>query len=120
VVGTSLGEQILRGQGPEFADLVESLGESLTIRDRQGEVLYANRAALRSLGFETLEDLRLHGLNAVMADHVVHDEHGHPVSMDDIPSVRLLRGEPDPPPLLIHSVNHLTGEARWQLMPRAR
>jgi len=116
VVGTSLGEQILRGQGPEFADLVESLGESLTIRDREGEVLYANRAALRSLGFETLEDLRRHGLDAVMADHVVHDEHGHPVSMDDIPSVRLLRGEPDPPPLLIHSVNQMTGEARWQLL----
>ncbi len=116
MAGISLGEQILRGQGPEFADLVESLGESLTIRDREGEVLYANRAALRSLGFETLEDLRRHGLDAVMADHVVHDEHGNAVSMGDIPSVRLLRGELDPPPLLIHSVNQLTGEARWQLL----
>jgi PAS domain S-box-containing protein len=116
VVGISLGEQILRGQGPEFADLVESLGEALTVRDRDGEVVYANRAALRSLGFETLEALQRHGLEAVMADHVVHDEHGREVSMDDIPGVRLLRGEPDPPPLLIHSVNQLTGEAGWQLL----
>jgi PAS domain S-box-containing protein len=116
VVGTSLGEQILSGQGPEFADLLESLGESLTIRDPEGEVVYANRAALRSLGFETLEDLRRHGLQAVMADYVVHDEHGRGVSMDDIPSVRLLRGEPNPPPLLINSVNHETGESRWELL----
>ena len=116
MVGTSLGEQILSGQGPEFADLLESLGESLTIRDHDGEVVYANRAALRSLGFETLEDLRRHGLDAVMADYVVHDEHGRAVSMDDIPSVRLLRGEPDPPPLLINSVNQLTGEAHWELL----
>jgi PAS domain S-box-containing protein len=116
VVGTSLGEQILSGQGPEFADLLESLGESLTIRDPNGEVVYANRAALRSLGFETLEDLRRHGLEAVMADYVVHDEHGRSVSMDDIPSVRLLRGEQNPPPLLINSVNHMTGEARWELL----
>ncbi len=114
MIGTSLGEQILSGQGPEFAELLESLGESLTIRDRVGEVVYANRAALRSLGFETLDDLRRHGLDGVMADYVVHDEHGNEVSMDDIPSVRLLRGEPDPPPLLIHSVNRLTGEARWE------
>jgi PAS domain S-box-containing protein len=116
VVGTSLGEQILSGQGPEFADLLESLGESLTIRDPEGEVVYANRAALRSLGFETLEDLRRHGLAAVMADYVVHDEHGRGVSMDDIPSVRLLRGEPNPPPLLINSVNQQTGESRWELL----
>jgi PAS domain S-box-containing protein len=116
VVGTSLGEQILSGQGPEFADLLESLGESLTIRDPDGEVVYANRAALRSLGFETFEDLRRHGLQAVMADYVVHDEHGRGVSMDDIPSVRLLRGEPNPPPLLINSVNHETGESRWELL----
>ena len=116
MVGISLGERILSGQGPEFADLLESLGESLTIRDRDGEVVYANRAALRSLGFETLEDLRRHGLDAVMADHVVHDQHGRAVSMEDIPSVRLLRGESNPPPLLIHSVNQLTGDARWELL----
>jgi PAS domain S-box-containing protein len=114
VAGTSLEEQLLSGQGPEFADLLESLGEALTVRDRDGQVLYANRAALRSLGFETLEDLRRHGLDAVMADYVVHDEHGRELAMDDIPSVRLLRGEADPPPLLIHSVNQLTGEARWE------
>src|SRR5665213_2118234 len=116
MVGISLGERILSGHGPEFADLLESLGESLTIRDRHGEVVYANRAALRSLGFETLEDLRRHGLEAVMADYVVHDQHGRAVSMEDIPSVRLLRGESNPPPLLIHSVNQLTGDARWKLL----
>lgn len=114
VTGTSLGERILSGQGPEFADLLESLPEALTVRDREGKVVYANRAALRSLGFETLEELRRHGLEAVMADYMVKDEHGNDVSMDDIPSVRLLRGEPHPPPLLIHSVNQLTGEARWE------
>jgi PAS domain S-box-containing protein len=115
VTGISLGERIRSGQGPEFAELLESLGEAITVRDPGGQVVYANRAALRSLGFETLEDLRRHGLNAIMDDHVVHDEHGRPVSMDDIPGVRLLRGE-QPEPMLIHTVNQHTGEARWQLL----
>jgi PAS domain S-box-containing protein len=115
VTGTSLGERISGGQGPEFAELLESLGEAITVRDRGGDVLYANRAALRSLGFETLEDLRRHGLEAIMDEHVVHDEHGRPVSMDDIPGVRLLRGE-QPEPMLIHTVNQRSGEARWELL----
>jgi PAS domain S-box-containing protein len=115
VAGTSLGERITSGQGPEFAELLESLGESVTVRDHSGELLYANRAALRSLGFETLEDLRRHGLDAIMDEHVVHDEYGKLVSMADIPGVRLLRGE-HPEPMLIHTVNQRTGEARWELL----
>jgi PAS domain S-box-containing protein len=115
VAGTSLGERITSGQGPEFAELLESLGESVTVRDHSGELLYANRAALRSLGFDTLEDLQRQGLDAIMDEHVVHDEHGHVVSMDDIPGVRLLRGE-QPDPMLIHTVNQRTGEARWELL----
>lgn len=115
MTGTSLAERISSGQGPEFAELLESLGESVTVRDRSGELLYANRAALLSLGFETLDALRRHGLDAIMDEHVVHDEHGRPVSMDDIPGVRLLRGE-QPEPMLIHTVNKRTGEARWELL----
>ena len=39
-----------------------------------------------------------------MADYVVAGESGRPVTMDDIPSVRLLRGE-DPEPLLMRTVH---------------
>jgi PAS domain S-box-containing protein len=113
-----LGERILRGRGPEFEELLETLGEAITIRDRNDVPIYANRAALELLGFSSLAELQGHGLRAVMDDYIVHDEDGNPVTMSDIPSVRLLRGE-TPEPLLLHSVNRQTGTARWELLKTA-
>ncbi len=80
--------------------------------------MYANRAAIEHLGFETLEELLQHPLDSIMADYIVHDEHGRPLEMSDVPSVRLLRGEPAEP-LLMHTVNRRTGQSRWELLKTA-
>ena len=80
--------------------------------------MYANRAAIEHLGFDSLEELQRHSLDSIMADYIVHDEHGRPLSMSDVPSVRLLRGE-QAQPLLMRTVNRLTGQARWQLLKTA-
>jgi serine phosphatase RsbU (regulator of sigma subunit) len=50
-----------------------------------------------------------------MADYVVWGEDGREVTMDEIPSVRLLRGEPAEP-LLIRTVNRQTGAQQWNLL----
>jgi PAS domain S-box-containing protein len=115
VVGTSLGERLVSGQGPEFADLLESLDDAITVRDLSGELVYANRVARRALGLSSVDDLRRRPLDAVVSDHLLHDERGEIVTLDDFPSAKLLRGEPADP-LLIHSVNQLTGDARWELL----
>jgi serine phosphatase RsbU (regulator of sigma subunit) len=53
-----------------------------------------------------------------MAAYIVHDEHGRPLEMSDVPSVKLLRGEPAEP-LLMHTVNRRTGQSRWELLKTA-
>lgn len=53
-----------------------------------------------------------------MADYRVFAQDGRPVSMDDIPSVRILRGEPAEP-LLIQTVHRRTGQRRWELLKSA-
>jgi PAS domain S-box-containing protein len=113
-----LGERILSGRGPEFADLLETLGEAITIRDLNDRLVYANRAALRHLGFETVEEVQQKGLHSIMADYIVTDEHGAPVTMTNIPSVRLISGKAAEP-LLIHTVDRQTGEVRWDLLKTA-
>lgn len=115
MVGTSLGERLVSGQGPEFADLLESLDDAITVRDLSGELVYANRAARTALGLSSVDELRRRPLAAVVSGHLLHDERGEIVTLDDFPSAKLLRGEPADP-LLIHSVNPLTGEARWELL----
>jgi serine phosphatase RsbU (regulator of sigma subunit) len=53
-----------------------------------------------------------------MSDYRVWAEDGSAVTMDDIPSVRILRGE-SAEPLLIRTIHGSTGEQHWNLLKAA-
>jgi serine phosphatase RsbU (regulator of sigma subunit) len=53
-----------------------------------------------------------------MDEYIVHDEHGRPLTMSDVPSVRLLEGK-EAESLLLHTVHRKTGEARWERLKTA-
>jgi serine phosphatase RsbU (regulator of sigma subunit) len=90
----------------------------VTIRGRDDRLIYANQAALDRLGFASVEDLRDADPRALMGDYETRGENGQNIAMDDLPSVRLLRGE-RPEPLLLRSVNRATGEESWALLKTA-
>ncbi len=108
----------LRGSERRFEAIVGSLGDPVTIRDRAHRFVYANPAAVAHLGFETWEQLRDTSPSSIMSDYLVWGEDGREISMDDIPSVRILRGE-RAEPLLIRTVNRITGKLRWNLLKAA-
>lgn len=108
----------LHGSERRFDAIVGSLSDAVTIRDRHHRFVYANSAALAYLGFETWEDLQATAPAEIMADYLVWTEDGNEVTMDDIPSVQILRGEP-PRPLLIRTVHRQTGEQHWNLLKAA-
>lgn len=107
-----------RGREPGFGQILDSLAEAVTIRDSHDHILYANRAAVDSMGFASLEEMQRHPPQSILEDYVVHDEHGRRVTMDTIPSVRLLAGEPAEP-LVIRTIHRSTGELRWELLKSA-
>jgi PAS domain S-box-containing protein len=98
-----------------FGQLFEVLAESVTVRDLSGELVFANRAALRSMGFGSLEELRARGTAAIMADYVVEDERGRSLTHAELPSNRVIRGE-HVRPELIRAVHIATGEVSWSLL----
>jgi PAS domain S-box-containing protein len=108
----------LRGSERRFDAIVGSLSDPVTIRDRWHRFLYANQAALSHLGFASLEELQATAPALIMSDYLVWGEDGREIVMQDIPSVRILRGEPAEP-LLIRTVNRLTGVQRWNLLKAA-
>ncbi|HST56191.1 MAG TPA: SpoIIE family protein phosphatase [Solirubrobacteraceae bacterium] len=110
--------EALRGSEQRFDAIVGSLTDPVTIRDREHRFLYANRAALEHLGFESWEELRETAPASIMSDYIVRDADGREIAMDDIPSVRILRGEPAEP-LLIRTVNRASGVQRWNLLKAA-
>jgi PAS domain S-box-containing protein len=108
----------LAGSERRFEAIVGSLSDPVTIRDRSDRIVYANRAALVHLGFDSLEELRSTPPAEIMAGYLVLAEDGTEVPMEAIPSVRLLRGE-SPEPLLIQTIERRTGRSRWNVLKAA-
>lgn len=98
-----------------FDAVVEGLAEAITIRDRNGRIVYANPAAVSYLGFASAEELYATAPDQIMAGYTLLDEHDAEIAMDRIPSVKLLAGEPSEP-LLVHSINRANGAERWSLL----
>jgi PAS domain S-box-containing protein len=104
-----------RARQPSFAEILDSLAEAVTIRDAHHHIVYANRAALDRMGFGSLEDIQRQLPQSILEDYLVHDEQGREVTMDAIPSVRLLAGEPADP-LVLRTIRRSTGALRWDLL----
>jgi PAS domain S-box-containing protein len=108
-------EAQLRGRDPGFGEILDALAEAVTIRDSHHHILYANRAAVRQMGFTSLADMQRTSPQAIFSDYLVHDEHGDELTMDQIPSVRLLAGQAAEP-LVLRTIHRTTGELRWELL----
>jgi PAS domain S-box-containing protein len=105
----------LRGEGPGMAQILDSLAEAVTIRDRHHHIIYANNAAVRQMGFDSLEEMQRRPLQSIFDDYIVQDEDGQPLQMSDVPSVRLLGGE-GAESLIMRTIHRVTGEIRWNLL----
>jgi PAS domain S-box-containing protein len=111
-------ERTLAGSEQRLRTIVDSLAEAITIRGRDDRIIYANRAALDRLNLDTVEELAAADPRALMAPYLTVAEDGREIGMDDLPSVRVLRGE-DPPPLTLRSLDARTGEETWVLLKAA-
>jgi PAS domain S-box-containing protein len=115
VADQDLSKRLARGDAALFTEVVEQLAEAVTVRSAEGEIVYANRAALAHLGFESMDELKIRSSQSIMDDYLVEDEHGQPLTMDDVPSVRLMSGRAATP-LLMRTVHRVTGDVRWDLL----
>ncbi len=108
-------ESGLRESEQRFTGIVDALAEAVTIRDLDDRIVYANRAALESMGFDSIVEMSQAPPTSIMDAYIVTGEDGRELDMDDIPSVRLLRGE-EPGPLLMRTVDRASGAENWRLL----
>ena len=109
-------ERAIRDQ--RLAVILDVLAEAVTIRAPNNHLVYANQAALDRLGFDTVAELRAADPHELMGPYETTDEHGREIRMEDLPSVKLLRGE-EPEPLLMRSVHRANGAESWVLLKAA-
>ncbi len=105
----------LRGSEQRLDVVVNALAEAVTIRGLDNHLIYANRAALERLGFDSIEALRSADPRELMDPYGTWAEDGTPLRMEDLPSVHALGGE-DPEPLTMRVINRSTGEEQWVVL----
>jgi PAS domain S-box-containing protein len=98
--------------------ILSNLSEAVTVTDRRRRMVYANQAAADLLGHATAEELMAQPLEAIAARWDSTLEDGRPLTLEDIPSWRIINGLPAEP-LLTRIVHRETGELRWRLVKAA-
>jgi serine phosphatase RsbU (regulator of sigma subunit) len=113
----SLGERLEQELGGSRAliGVLDALADAVTIRAPDDRLIYANQAALERLGLDSVEELRSADPRGLMGGWITTGEDGGPIAMDDLPSVRLLRGA-RPDPLTLRTVHRESGEERWVVL----
>jgi len=101
--------------GGQLATVLDGLAEAVTVSDAEGRTVYANHAAARLLRLSTSEQTGGASGAELMDRYDVYDEHGAPVSLEQLPGSRVRAGEPNPGPMLVRNVVKATGEERWLL-----
>jgi PAS domain S-box-containing protein len=105
----------LHGSERRLLTIVDALADAVTIRGLDNRIIYANQAALDRLGFESAEELREADPRALMGPYETSDESGREIRMEDLPSVRVLRGE-EAEPLMMRFLDRTTGGEQWALL----
>jgi PAS domain S-box-containing protein len=102
----------------QLRDMLGSLSEAVTVTDAKRRMRYANQAAADLLGCATPEELLAQPLGTIFAQWESTHEDGRPMVAEDVPSYKIVNGQPAEP-LLTRIVNRETGEQRWRLVKAA-
>ena len=107
-------EEDLRDFGEQLEIILRGVADGITAQDPSGELIYANEAAARIVGYPTSEALIKAPVREVMQRFTVADETGRPLSLEDLPGRKALQGESAEALLRFREVE--TGQERWSVI----
>ena len=107
-------QEALRASSEQLATIMRTVEEGIVVQSASGELVYANEAAARIIGFDTALDLLAEDRAGVLARFDVLDEEGCPLSPEGLPGRRALKGEASE--RVIRYRVRDTGEERWSLV----
>ena len=89
------------------------LDEAIVIHRADGELVFANPAAARMLGYRTSKDAIAASTESIRRRYSIRDEQGHEVAPEALAGRRALQGELSGEPQTLRAINLDTGEERW-------
>jgi PAS domain S-box-containing protein len=105
-------EAAARRAGEEVDTILGGVPDAVTAQAPDGRLVYANDAAVRMIGYASVEELLAAPIDEVAGRFEMRDEDGRPVDVERLPGRRALRGERTDP-LILRSRGAGQREYRW-------
>ncbi|MBC7875749.1 MAG: GAF domain-containing protein [Anaerolineales bacterium] len=108
-------EQELRLSRNQISVILDGIADGITAQNKYGQLIYANDAAARTVGFADANEFISAPLESIASMFKIFDESGQQMTMDKLPGRLALRGE-SPLPMTIRFKVLKTGEERWSVV----
>ncbi|HEU4411016.1 MAG TPA: ATP-binding protein [Polyangiaceae bacterium] len=95
--------------------ILEGVADGITVQDPSGRVVFANRAAAKICGYDSVEALIEARPPEVVGRFDLWDEQGRPFQIEDLPGRRALRGE-EVGSRLMHVRDRASGRDWWSVV----
>ena len=92
--------------------ILQGVADAVTAQGPDGKLLFANEAAVRTLGFASTEELLNAPTATILDRYDILDEDGRPFPLEALPGRRALLGE-DAPEAVVRFRVRATGEENW-------
>jgi PAS domain S-box-containing protein len=92
--------------------ILQGVADAVTAQGPDGKLLFANEAAVKSLGFASTEELLNAPTATIMDRYDILDEDARPFPLEALPGRRALSGE-DAPEAIVRFRVRATGEENW-------
>src|SRR3954447_22857686 len=108
-------ESELRVSRDQLEAILNGVADAVTVQRHDGELVYANDAAARSLGFSSSEEMTGGSPAAFLERYELFDEDGGEFPLDRLPGRLALRGE-NPEPAIVRYREIDSGIDMWSLI----
>jgi PAS domain S-box-containing protein len=96
----------------DLAAILEGVADAVTAQAPDGRLVYANDAAVRLLGLTSAEEMLAAAPGKIRANYAMLAEDGSPLTYEELPGRRALRGE-RPPPMTVRYRSLGAASDRW-------
>ena len=108
-------EEALRASHDQLEAILRGITDGVTAQDPSGRLVFANPAAARLIGFESVDELLRTPTPQIMERFELFTESGAPMSVADLPGRHALRGE-TPAAMTVRFRARETGGDRWSVV----
>lgn len=99
--------------------ILRNVAEAITVQSKDGNLIYANDAAARLVGFSGAKEMVLASKKGLLSKHlerfVMLDKYGKPFPLEKLPGRRVLAGEKNPK-AIIQYLDKTTSKTQWSMV----